>query len=63
MALSYALAYTEEQGLATLTNYGEFLERFPPTWEAKIVEASSWSCAHGIERWRSDCGCNGGKPD
>ena len=62
MALSYAMHWIEEQGLATLTNYGEFLARFPPVWEAEVVEDSSWSCSHGVERWRSDCGCNGGKP-
>jgi alpha-amylase/alpha-mannosidase (GH57 family) len=61
MALSYALHYVEENKLATLINYGEYLEKFPPTWEAEVVEDSSWSCVHGVERWRSNCGCNGGK--
>jgi alpha-amylase/alpha-mannosidase (GH57 family) len=61
MALAYALAYIENNRLATITNYGEFLEKFPPVQEVEIVENTAWSCMHGIERWRSDCGCNSGR--
>ncbi len=63
MALSYALRYLDEQCGTCLTNYGEFLERFPPRVEAQAWENSAWSCMHGVERWRSSCGCcSGGRP-
>jgi len=63
MALSYAMHWIEDGDQANLTNYGEFLELFPPRWEAEVADDTSWSCAHGIERWRSNCGCNsGGQP-
>jgi alpha-amylase/alpha-mannosidase (GH57 family) len=60
MALAYCLYQIETDKLASITIYGEYLEKFPPTHVVEIIENSSWSCGHGIERWRSDCGCNSG---
>lgn len=57
MALAYAFQWIEENSDARLTNYGQFLADFPPTYEAEIYEDTSWSCLHGIDRWRADCGC------
>jgi alpha-amylase/alpha-mannosidase (GH57 family) len=61
MALAYVLYKLSQEGDIRLTNYGEFLELHPPEWEVQLHEKSSWSCVHGIERWRSNCGCNMGR--
>ncbi|MFB3905825.1 MAG: DUF3536 domain-containing protein [Acidobacteriota bacterium] len=58
MALAYALRQIDSSDYASTTNYGEYLERFPPTHEVEIRENTAWSCSHGIERWRSHCGCS-----
>jgi alpha-amylase/alpha-mannosidase (GH57 family) len=60
MALAFALQYIEEHELARLTNYGEYFAMHPPTQEIRIKEKTSWSCAHGVARWESNCGCNAG---
>ncbi len=57
MALSAALDHIEAQPDVKLTNYAAWLREHPPTMEARVHEDSSWSCVHGVERWRSDCGC------
>ena len=57
MALAAVVQQVEAEKFATLTNYGAFLAAHPPRFEAQIRQATSWSCAHGVERWRRDCGC------
>ena len=63
MALAYALHRLENDSRVRLTNYGQFLELFPPQFEVEIRENTSWSCAHGIGRWQEDRGCRSGGGD
>jgi len=60
MALAWALEQIGERDDVRLTNYAQYLEQVETAWEAEIVEPSSWSCAHGVGRWRTNCGCHTG---
>jgi alpha-amylase/alpha-mannosidase (GH57 family) len=60
MALARAAQVLYNSPDVTLTNIAAFLGNYPAKWECRISERTSWSCAHGVERWRSDCGCHTG---
>ena len=60
MALSYVLGVKAKDLGFEITNYGQYLEMYPPEYEVDIKPVSSWSCSHGVERWKDDCGCNTG---
>jgi alpha-amylase/alpha-mannosidase (GH57 family) len=60
MALSYGLHYIESSSDTKIINFGEYVEKHPPSHVVEIFENSSWSCIHGVERWRNNCGCSTG---
>jgi alpha-amylase/alpha-mannosidase (GH57 family) len=57
MALSAALHDLQADPSVAITNYAEYLALAPPTMEVQVKPRTSWSCAHGVDRWRADCGC------
>lgn len=63
MALAYVLQIKAKDEGFTITNYAEYLDKYKSDYEADIKQASSWSCFHGVGRWKEDCGCStGGHP-
>jgi len=57
MALAKVQEILEQRSDVAMTNYAAFLAAHPAVQPLELVEPSSWSCVHGVERWRSDCGC------
>lgn len=64
MALAHVLDNARNaQDDIELTNLAAYLASNPPQQQVRLHEPSAWSCAHGVERWRSNCGCtDGGHP-
>ncbi|MDQ3001833.1 MAG: DUF3536 domain-containing protein [Fibrobacterota bacterium] len=48
-------------------NYAWYLANHPPRHEVRLKNAhgdgTAWSCAHGVGRWKEDCGCSNGGMD
>ena len=57
MALAWCIQRFKHDPEITLTSFEHYLSTHPPVHEVEIHPVGSWSCAHGVERWRSDCGC------
>jgi hypothetical protein len=57
MALAAVLDQAASRRGMRVENYAAFLARHPATHDVALQAPSSWSCAHGVERWRAECGC------
>jgi alpha-amylase/alpha-mannosidase (GH57 family) len=62
MGLAHLLAYELPAARLPAVNPAYYLSLHPPRWEAELSPGprglgTSWSCAHGLDRWRDDCGC------
>jgi len=58
--LAYAFTQEFPQKGWTVTNYAHYLSIVTPQWEVVLKPVTAWSCYHGVERWKDDCGCGGG---
>jgi alpha-amylase/alpha-mannosidase (GH57 family) len=57
VTLAWLIHALEARGDIRVENFASILARHPAQEEVELNAPSSWSCAHGVERWRSDCDC------
>ena len=63
--LAFFMKSLVPQNRLKVVNFGEYLAEHQPEYEVRIKpgdggEGTSWSCFHGVKRWKEDCGCGGG---
>lgn len=63
LTLAFASFVEAKRRGIEVMNLGAYLERHPPTWLAQLAagpdgEGTAWSCAHGVGRWKRNCGCS-----
>lgn len=65
--LAYLLKVEAPSKGFQITNYASYLEKYPPTFAVSLKPGeeglgTSWSCPHGVKRWKDHCGCRGEGP-
>jgi hypothetical protein len=58
--LSYVVNSGETQPDLNWTYPGKWLLEHEVTARAMLVSPSSWSCFHGVDRWKKECACTPG---
>jgi alpha-amylase/alpha-mannosidase (GH57 family) len=57
MALATLVRQLATHPSVVVENCASVLARAAPGVYVELVENTSWSCVHGVERWRAACGC------
>jgi hypothetical protein len=55
--LARAIMALQRRDDIVITNLTDYLATHPAVGTFVIDAPSAWSCPHGVERWRSNCGC------
>jgi alpha-amylase/alpha-mannosidase (GH57 family) len=58
-ALAYAFSHEAAAAGVRVLNTAQLVDEVPAASGVRVHE-SAWSCAHGVRRWKDDCGCHTG---